>query len=580
MAYIRIPFAESGDREAVPETTPDTSVSQTTGYTAAYAADPLTDPTARRIEREEFNGLIHALATEIQQYQQFGVADFITTAENAGAPFPYSRDALVRYEDPPATIRVYRSLVDNNTELPTVTANWTPIDSGLTAGTAATLLSLLLTTADPVDLVDNGNALNIGTATPGSSAHLAMSSNQLQAKVGNASGVALNINPLGGNVNLGAQSGTGLVTVFVSGNQVLNVEAAGSVAIRGDQDTDTDERLLVFRQLDGTARGHVGHPSTATFQIRNFVNGGNVDIVGTDAGGTLTTLLTGNPDGVLTGYHDGAIAWQTRDDGIMIRGSVDLPIGSAQDSYVLLQTSGGTIIGFMGFNTGDPHLSLRSVNNGGRLDLYANDAGGVQRTVFSGNPGGTAGLFFAGTETARTATAANGGLEANNTSTGGGFERVLTTSDLATAGQSQLFAKSTAQNVNNSTTLVADTDLTTSITQTGTYIVEFGIRVTQAVSAAGIRVAVRATLGTAVGVGGGTTTAASQVHLGSGDPPVSSDVFDTTGATNSMLTITATIDVQAQPQTVGLYWAQSVATVGNTTANIGSWMRVTRTGDT
>jgi hypothetical protein len=40
-------------------------------------------------------------------------------------------------------------------------------------------------------------------------------------------------------------------------------------------------------------------------------------------------------------------------------------------------------------------------------------------------------LFNNGAGVARTITAANGGLEANNALTGGGYERVLTTSDLA-----------------------------------------------------------------------------------------------------------------------------------------------------
>lgn len=138
MAYIRFAFAENGDRVTVPVTTqPDDSVSLQEGYPVQYQQDPTTVSTARRIDRNLFNSILHLISAEVQQYQQFGVPAFITAAENGGVAFPYSNGAFVRF-DPGTGERVYRSLSATNTALPTDTANWLDTSTYLTAGNAVT----------------------------------------------------------------------------------------------------------------------------------------------------------------------------------------------------------------------------------------------------------------------------------------------------------------------------------------------------------------------------------------------------------------------------------------------------------
>jgi len=81
--------------------------------------------------------------------------------------------------------------------------------------------------------------------------------------------------------------------------------------------------------------------------------------------------------------------------------------------------------GYLASNT----LQVRNLMRAGNLDLIATDAGGTPRICVSGDPDGQAGLYNAGAVTARSLAAASGGLEANNTLTAAGFERVVTVTE-------------------------------------------------------------------------------------------------------------------------------------------------------
>lgn len=153
MVYIRRPFAESGTRVEVPTDDPGNgAVSFETGYGPQYQQNPSSDPTARRVEREFFNGLQFRLSAEIQRYQQFGVPEFITAQENDGVSFPYSIGAMVRF-DPGDGARIYRSLVNSNTALPTVETNWLDTSTYLTEADLDNLVpvSREISTGDGLD---------------------------------------------------------------------------------------------------------------------------------------------------------------------------------------------------------------------------------------------------------------------------------------------------------------------------------------------------------------------------------------------------------------------------------------------
>jgi hypothetical protein len=129
MPYFIYPFAVSGDKSPIPETVqPDGSISYQAGYPVNYTYTYGVTPGAQAVARLTFNELMYDITSEIQKYQQFGVPAFITTADNGGTPFPYSQYAIVRY-DPGSGPQLYMSLVNSNTALPTVSANWAAITS-------------------------------------------------------------------------------------------------------------------------------------------------------------------------------------------------------------------------------------------------------------------------------------------------------------------------------------------------------------------------------------------------------------------------------------------------------------------
>ena len=136
MVYVRRPFAEDAADRVIPEF--DTQVSNVVsfqaGYPVQYEQDPNTVGTARRIERDEFNGLLFLITSELRRLQQQGIPDFITAAENGGSAFAYSVGAIVRF-DPGSGVRIYQSVASANNTTPPG-ANWRDITDALTALTA------------------------------------------------------------------------------------------------------------------------------------------------------------------------------------------------------------------------------------------------------------------------------------------------------------------------------------------------------------------------------------------------------------------------------------------------------------
>lgn len=122
--FFKTPFAESGDKTAVPDATqPDGSVSYDQGYGFDYQRDQDIDPLAKNVERDKQNQLFNDITAALRQYQVYAFPDFITTADNGGTAFSYSKYAVVRYDDG-SGFRLYESLVDANTSLPTDFTKW------------------------------------------------------------------------------------------------------------------------------------------------------------------------------------------------------------------------------------------------------------------------------------------------------------------------------------------------------------------------------------------------------------------------------------------------------------------------
>ena len=121
--YFRLPFATSGDRATLEDTTANSQVSYDTGYTMDYQLDPETANDARLIERTLFNQLMFDVTSTLQLIYQTGTPPFITSANNGGSAFSYPQYSRVLFNN-----RVYESLVASNTTEPSNTTNWRPVD--------------------------------------------------------------------------------------------------------------------------------------------------------------------------------------------------------------------------------------------------------------------------------------------------------------------------------------------------------------------------------------------------------------------------------------------------------------------
>lgn len=133
MTYLRFPWATSnGDKVEPPaEEQVDDSVSYEEGYSSRYSEDPATSGTAKRIERNEYNGALFRYSTEIQQYQENGTPAFITSGENGGSPFSYPIKATVFLGG-----IIFRSNTASNVTTPP-DASWDDISNPLTSLTGS-----------------------------------------------------------------------------------------------------------------------------------------------------------------------------------------------------------------------------------------------------------------------------------------------------------------------------------------------------------------------------------------------------------------------------------------------------------
>ncbi|PXB01105.1 phage tail protein [Pectobacterium carotovorum subsp. carotovorum] len=118
--FFRVPFASSGDRQTIPETTPsDGSISFPSGWGSDYAKDPEVDANAKFVAREAMNAILYAITNAVRQYQVSGFPEYITPADNNGGAFSYSSSAVVRYRAAAdQQFKSYVSIADNNTSVP------------------------------------------------------------------------------------------------------------------------------------------------------------------------------------------------------------------------------------------------------------------------------------------------------------------------------------------------------------------------------------------------------------------------------------------------------------------------------
>lgn len=116
---IPIPFARDGTKNPIENTSPVGAMNWTTGYTEDYSRELGADPASKAVERDKFNQLMYLVTSNIQDWQQFAIPQWLNGS-------PYTPPAFVRYT---ASVgqpeKIYRCL--NNSAIgvpPTNTSFW------------------------------------------------------------------------------------------------------------------------------------------------------------------------------------------------------------------------------------------------------------------------------------------------------------------------------------------------------------------------------------------------------------------------------------------------------------------------
>jgi hypothetical protein len=128
--FIRNAFGVVGDKTVVPmDATLSGTVSFEVGFGPRYELDQKIDPDALAVPRDETNYILYALSLNTQQYQTLSAPDFISTADNDGAPYSYAKGVKTRFEYSPGLFRFYESLKAANTDTPATPASWRWVDN-------------------------------------------------------------------------------------------------------------------------------------------------------------------------------------------------------------------------------------------------------------------------------------------------------------------------------------------------------------------------------------------------------------------------------------------------------------------
>lgn len=92
--YFRFPFAQNGDRQAIPDEPGSTEVSYRDGYTPSYSL-PKTDPNRRVIGRQPFNSALYSITDNIKYWQENAFPEYVAD-DGTGNRVSYPQGAIVK----------------------------------------------------------------------------------------------------------------------------------------------------------------------------------------------------------------------------------------------------------------------------------------------------------------------------------------------------------------------------------------------------------------------------------------------------------------------------------------------------
>lgn len=216
-----------------------------------------------------------------------------------------------------------------------------------------------------------------------------------------------------------AQGGTGSTTAATArtalGVPPVTRQILAGVAMSGGGDLSADLTLDFAGALDDLSDVTIAAPATGSVLFKS-------------AGDWLNTpAITIDPLDSVDLQFNGAVTFRTRAQGIDVVGD------GADTASIQMEDNAAAIVGLIDITAAT--MLIECQVDGADIRIQGRDAGGGVSGFLLLNPDGDLQIFHpsegaVGTVVARTLLSSAGGLEANNTLTGAGFERVLTTGDL------------------------------------------------------------------------------------------------------------------------------------------------------
>ena len=236
--------------------------------------------------------------------------------------------------------------------------------------------SVSISDTTAVDLTDATAPLVV---SPGTGQHLELDNNEVQSKADATTAGVLRLNPLGGRVDIGAQSGTGAVNVYHDAEARITTDGTGTV-LSGDS-----ANVVEVNRTDNNVNSHIEYSGNSGDSVYAGMGTNGHFAVGTavDLSAAGNRLLDVTDTGTHIGYAAGDINISTTSDGADFFGTVwDFTAGTTAQNIILLRnTEGGVRFSIDGdtFNIGQTNSSGTfedfwiAFNNNGGVDLYNNN---------------------------------------------------------------------------------------------------------------------------------------------------------------------------------------------------------------
>lgn len=212
--------------------------------------------------------------------------------------------------------------------------------------------------------------------------HLSMGGAQIQAKSG-TSAATLELNKLGGSVNIGPQAGSGQVNLYNAGGRTAFTETNGL----GVRDNDGSLPAVNLYSQDTVALGQFIH-STSLY-LQNLVDSSSFILTGRNAASATKIMFAASPLSNATLYYAGTPALTTTNIGGRV-----FPASGNDVYHEFFRADQATRNGFIGFTASGIELRQEVANQ--PVTLSSVITGGAVKTLLTGSPTGALSLYHAG----------------------------------------------------------------------------------------------------------------------------------------------------------------------------------------